>query len=99
MFQRLPDAASAPVVPITIDGEPVQARAGDTVAAALLAAGRATCRSTPVSGAPRGPYCMMGVCFECLVSVDGIGNRQGCQVIVQPGMAVQTQRGKRAVGA
>lgn len=99
MFQRLPDAASAPVVPITIDGEPVQARAGDTVAAALLAAGRATCRSTPVSGAPRGPYCMMGVCFECLVSVDGIGNRQGCQVIVQPGMAVQTQRGKREVGA
>jgi predicted molibdopterin-dependent oxidoreductase YjgC len=99
MFQRLPDAASAPVVPITIDGEPVQARAGDTVAAALLAAGRATCRSTPVSGAPRGPYCMMGVCFECLVTVDGIGNRQGCQVIVQPGMAVQTQRGKREVGA
>jgi len=99
MFQRLPDAASAPVVPITIDGEPVQARAGDTVAAALLAAGRATCRSTPVSGAPRGPYCMMGVCFECLVSVDGVGNRQGCQVIVQPGMAVQTQRGKREVGA
>jgi predicted molibdopterin-dependent oxidoreductase YjgC len=99
MFQRLPDAASAPVVPITIDGEPAHARVGDTVAAALLAAGRATCRSTPVSGAPRGPYCMMGVCFECLVSVDGVGNRQGCQVIVQPGMAVQTQRGKREVGA
>jgi predicted molibdopterin-dependent oxidoreductase YjgC len=87
------------VVPITIDGEPAHARVGDTVAAALLAAGRATCRSTPVSGAPRGPYCMMGVCFECLVSVDGVGNRQGCQVIVQPGMAVQTQRGKREVGA
>ena len=99
MFQRLPDAAAAPVVPITIDGEPAHARVGDTVAAALLAAGRATCRSTPVSGAPRGPYCMMGVCFECLVSVDGVGNRQGCQVIVQPGMAVQTQRGKREVGA
>jgi predicted molibdopterin-dependent oxidoreductase YjgC len=99
MFQRLPDAASAPVVPITIDSEPAHARVGDTVAAALLAAGRATCRSTPVSGAPRGPYCMMGVCFECLVSVDGVGNRQGCQVIVQPGMAVQTQRGKREVGA
>lgn len=98
MFQRLPDAASAPAVPITIDGAPAQARAGDTVAAALLAAGRASCRSTPVSGAPRGPYCMMGVCFECLVTVDGIGNRQGCQVVVQPDMQVQTQRGKREVG-
>jgi predicted molibdopterin-dependent oxidoreductase YjgC len=98
MFQRLPDAASAPAVPITIDGAPAQARAGDTVAAALLAPGRASCRSTPVSGAPRGPYCMMGVCFECLVTVDGVGNRQGCQVVVQPGMQVQTQRGKREVG-
>ena len=41
---------------------------------------------------------MMGVCFECLVTVDGIGNRQGCQVVVQPDMQVQTQRGKREVG-
>jgi predicted molibdopterin-dependent oxidoreductase YjgC len=41
---------------------------------------------------------MMGVCFECLVTVDGVGNRQGCQVVVQPGMQVQTQRGKREVG-
>ena len=95
MFQRLPDAASAPVVPITIDGEPVQARAGDTVAAALLAAGRATCRSTPVSGAPRGPYCMMGVCFDCLVEIDGVGSQQACLVRVREGMQVATQRGAR----
>ena len=96
MFQRLPDAASAPAVPITIDGAPAQARAGDTVAAALLAAGRASCRSTPVSGAPRGPYCMMGVCFECLVEIDGRPNLQSCLVAVAPGMQVRTQRGARA---
>lgn len=95
MFQRLPDAASAPVVPITIDGEPAHARVGDTVAAALLAAGRATCRSTPVSGAPRGPYCMMGVCFECLVEIDGVPNQQACMVVAEAGMIVRCQVGYR----
>ena len=64
----------------------VSARAGDTVAAALLAAGLDHCRTTPVSGAPRAPYCMMGVCFECLVTIDGVGNRQGCLVPVREGM-------------
>ena len=54
-------------VAITIDGAPFDARAGDTVAAALLAAGRRAFRTTPVSGAPRGPFCMMGACFDCLV--------------------------------
>ena len=39
-------------------------------------------RATAVSGAPRLPYCMMGVCFDCLVTIDGVGNRQGCLVPV-----------------
>lgn len=98
MFQRLPEADAAPRVAFTFDGQPVQARAGDTVAAALLAAGHDRCRSTPVSGAPRGPYCLMGTCFECLVTIDGLGNRQACQVPVREGMTVQTQLGKREVG-
>jgi predicted molibdopterin-dependent oxidoreductase YjgC len=82
-------------VPITVDGEPVRARAGDTVAAALLAAGYRATRTTPVSGAPRGPFCMMGVCFDCLVEIDGQPNRQGCLVTVTPGMRIATQRGAR----
>ena len=77
------------------DGKPIEARAGDTVAAALLAAGIETCRTTPVSGAPRAPYCMMGVCFDCLVTIDGVGNRQACLERVKDGMAVAMQRGKR----
>ncbi len=97
MFQRLPDLGGATVA-ITIDGKAFRARAGDTVAAALLAAGLAQCRTTPVSGAPRGPFCMMGVCFDCLVEIDGQGNRQGCQVRVRDGMAIRTQRGGREVG-
>jgi hypothetical protein len=40
---------------------------------------------------------MMGVCFDCLVTVDGVGNRQGCLTLVREGMAVETQRGARAV--
>lgn len=98
MFQRLPEADAAARVAFTIDGQPVEARVGDSVAAALLAAGRSTCRTTPVSGAARGPFCLMGTCFECLVTIDGLGNRQGCQVAVREGMKVETQQGKREVG-
>ena len=83
---------------VEIDGKVVCARAGDTVAAAMLAAGIDHCRTTPVSDAPRAPYCLMGVCFECLVTVDGIGNRQGCLVPVRDGMQIETQQGKREAG-
>ncbi|MBP2301815.1 (2Fe-2S)-binding protein [Azospirillum picis] len=98
MFRRLPEiAAAGDAIGFTIDGRPASARAGDSVAAALLANGVTACRKTPVSGAARGPYCMMGVCFDCLVTIDGVGNRQGCQVRVADGMAVETQDGKREV--
>jgi predicted molibdopterin-dependent oxidoreductase YjgC len=96
MFRRLLDTGEA--VNVTIDGDAFAARQGDSVAAALLAAGKTMCRTTPVSGAPRAPYCMMGVCFDCLVTVDGVGNRQGCLVRVAEGMAIETQRGKRELG-
>ena len=96
MFQRLPDVAGETVT-ITVDGSSVRTLAGDTVAAALVAAGYDHCRTTPVSGAPRAPYCMMGVCFDCLVTIDGVGNRQGCLVRVREGMKVELQRGKREV--
>ena len=97
MFRRLPDPAAAPVT-VTIDGRAVAARAGDTVAAALLAAGVVACRTTPVGAAPRAPYCLMGVCFDCLVTIDGVGSRQACLVPVRAGMSVETQQGKREAG-
>ena len=96
MFRRLRE--DGVTVNVTIDGQAFVAREGDSVAAALLASGRTVCRTTPVSGAPRAPYCMMGVCFDCLVVVDGVGNRQGCLVRVEEGMAIETQRGKRELG-
>jgi D-hydroxyproline dehydrogenase subunit gamma len=64
----------------------------------LLVAGIEHCRTTPVTGAPRLPYCLMGVCFDCLVTIDGVGSRQACLVPVQEGMRVETQIGKREAG-
>jgi len=96
MYARLPDV-QRDAVAVTIDGEPFEARAGDTVAAALLASGRLATRTTPVSGAPRGPFCMMGVCFDCLITIDDVPNQQGCLVAVAPGMRIRTQRGKVAL--
>ena len=84
-------------VRVTIDGKPVTARVGDSVAAAMLSCGLPYCRTTPISGAKRAPYCMMGVCFECLVTIDGVNNRQGCLIEVSEGMRIDTQHGRRAV--
>ena len=96
MFKRLPEAQpGSSSVPVTIDGRAFGARDGDSVAAALLAAGVQACRTTPVSGAARGPFCMMGVCFDCLVTIDGEPNRQGCLVPVRAGMRIERQSGAR----
>jgi predicted molibdopterin-dependent oxidoreductase YjgC len=76
----------------------VPARAGDSVAVALLAGGIATTRTTPVSGSPRGPFCMMGACFECLAVVDGRPNVQTCMTPVRDGMQVRRQDGSRTLG-
>ena len=76
MYRRAPDRIGNQVT-FTFDGVPITASVEDSVAAALLAAGIRSCRTTPLSGAARGPYCMMGVCFECLVRIDGIGNSHG----------------------
>ena len=85
-------------VQIFVEGTAVEAREGDTVSAALIASGLDVRRSTAVSGAPRLPYCMMGVCFDCLVTIDGVGNRQGCLVPVADGMRIEIQKGKREIG-
>jgi hypothetical protein len=74
-----------PVV-LTVNGSRLAVRAGTTVAAAVVLAGRACRRS--VSGEPRGPLCGMGICFECRVTIDGKRDRPSCQVLCRPGMEV-----------
>ena len=97
MFKRS-DQDQRPLVQIFVDGVAVAARQGDTVSAALLASGRDVRRSTAVNGTPRLPYCMMGVCFDCLVTIDGVGNRQGCLGPVAADMQIEIQKGKREIG-
>ena len=101
MYRRLPDLISNAAdsgrrtLAVTIDGQPHTARAGDSVAATLLAAGFAACRTTPVTGS--GPYCMMGVCFDCLVVIDGRPNQQACMIPARDGMRIERQQGARTV--
>ncbi len=73
---------------ILVDGERVTAYPGETIATALLAQGRAVLRLTPKRGQPRGLLCGMGVCFDCLVTVDGLPNLRSCVTPARAGMRV-----------
>ena len=76
-------------VELTVDGRPLRAPEGQSLAAALLAAGRSALRDSP-SGRPRGVYCGIGVCQECRVNVDGRGVVRACVTPVTGGMRVTT---------
>ncbi|GAA2165802.1 (2Fe-2S)-binding protein [Actinomadura napierensis] len=91
-------AGRRPDVPlrITVDGEPVDGVTGQTIAGVLLASGRRTWRSGP-SGAPRGVFCGIGACFDCLVTVNGVRDVRACRRRAHDGDAVATQsRGEDA---
>ena len=77
---------------VQFDGHSIILRDGGNLAAQLLAAGATPFRYTPVSGAPRNPYCMMGACFDCLVEIDGV-TRQACMCRVQEGMVISVPNG------
>ena len=102
MFKRLDEAqrqAQGAPVWVTVNGAELQCRAGDSVAAALFAGGVQACRDSAVGEVPRGPYCMMGVCYDCLVTIDGQANQQGCMTAVREGMKIERQLGARKVRA
>jgi D-hydroxyproline dehydrogenase subunit gamma len=75
---------------ITIDGEPRSVEEGISVAAALWNAGVEEVRAS-VSGTPRGPFCAMGICHECRVTIDGIPHRRSCLVEAASGMRIDTR--------
>jgi D-hydroxyproline dehydrogenase subunit gamma len=94
MFVRIEGGESERIA-VLIDGAPFEGRQGDNVATVLLLAGKSSCRRNFVSGEPRGPYCMMGICFECLVRVDGIDGLQACMTPIRRGMHIETSLGQR----
>jgi len=87
----LPAVERGRAVTILVDGQPLEAYAGETVAAALLASGRRVLRRTDKSGAPRGVFCGMGVCYDCLVTVDGVPNVRACVTQIRDGMVIRTE--------
>jgi sarcosine oxidase subunit alpha len=88
---RLMDAVDrgAPIT-IFVDGQAVPAFRGESIAAAMLAAGHRTMRYARRDREPRGLYCGMGVCFECVVSLKGSGSVRSCLTPVEEGMEVWT---------
>ncbi|MBS7645737.1 MAG: (2Fe-2S)-binding protein [Candidatus Bathyarchaeia archaeon] len=80
-------------VSIEVDGEIIEAYEGEPIAAALLAAGIRTFRHTLRENKPRGLFCAIGRCTDCVMTVDGIPNIRTCVTPVREGMRVETQVG------
>ncbi len=97
MFTKVGDG-DRDLVKVIFEDKEIMAPPGQSVAAVLLAEGIRSCRETPVSGEPRGPYCMMGICFECLVVIDGEPNQQACMRTVREGMLIKRQHGVAQIG-
>ena len=96
MFRPRPEIPAATIA-VEVEGRIVLVPAGASAAAAVLMAGLSSIRETPVGANERLPYCMMGICFDCLAEIDGAPNRQSCMVAARPGMRIRRQRGARAI--
>lgn len=92
MFKQLP-SNDAKTVEVSLNGVKIQVTEGITVAAMALIHGVRYTRTTPVSGSKRAPFCMMGVCYECQMVINGRPNQRACVTYVQQGMQVETQQG------
>ncbi len=95
-FKLLPDN-TAQTLTVIVNGEGVTVPQGFTAAAAMLLQGDGATRTTALSGEGRAPYCMMGVCFDCLAEIDGVPNQQACLITVADGMRIDHQSGKPTI--
>jgi predicted molibdopterin-dependent oxidoreductase YjgC len=93
--QRTGEPSGEPVE-LTFEGQSVAAYSTDTIASALLAAGVRTLTVTEVAAEPRGGFCFVGRCADCLVVVDGQANQRACVTPVRQGMDVRIQHGQGA---
>ncbi|MBT2380754.1 sarcosine oxidase [Streptomyces sp. CB00316] len=88
-----PPAEARPPVRFAFDGRTLAARRGQSIAGALWDHGVLAWRTTRGGGRPRGAFCGMGVCFDCLVTVNGTPGRRACLVRVSEGDVVTSQEG------
>ncbi len=87
-FTRIGDSAES--VHLVVDGRPVEARPGDSVATALLAAGYRSFARNPATGGLNAAHCLIGNCFGCLCTIAGRPHSQACLAPVAEGMVVET---------
>ena len=92
MFKQLIEP-ELKTVQLSIAGNPVEVLQGTTVAAATLAQGLPYTRTTAISAEKRAPFCLMGVCYECLMVINGQANQRACMTQVEQGMVVECQQG------
>jgi predicted molibdopterin-dependent oxidoreductase YjgC len=90
---ELVHARPGPAFTLTFDEREITVLPGRTIAAALWSAGITSWRTTRGSGEPRGVFCGIGVCFDCLVTVNGRSNQRACLVRAEPGDVIRTQEG------
>ncbi|GAA1714696.1 (2Fe-2S)-binding protein [Fodinicola feengrottensis] len=81
------------MITFSFDGKHIEAEPGQTVGAALIAAGHRSWRLTRKDGKARGIFCGIGVCFDCLATISGGPNQRACLTEVRPGDVVETQEG------
>ena len=96
--EQLVAAQPEPEVTLRVDDRDIEAVPGTTLAAALWRAGIVSWRRTRGSGEPRGAFCAIGVCFDCLVTVNGRLNQRACLVPARAGDVVSTQEGTGHAG-
>jgi predicted molibdopterin-dependent oxidoreductase YjgC len=91
MFRSLRKSGSSSVS-VVINGAKINAPEGSSIWAAMALAGQTNTRLASVSKDQRSAYCAMGVCFECLVEIDGVPNQQACMTRVRDGMQIESQQ-------
>jgi hypothetical protein len=89
-FSRMKDVERGSALEIHVDGCPIPAFAGESVATALLTAGILSCQN--YDGRPLGVFCNIGQCYSCLMTIDGVSGVRACQISVRPGLKVETRR-------
>jgi aerobic-type carbon monoxide dehydrogenase small subunit (CoxS/CutS family) len=93
MHPILGEAQWGPKITLMVDGQTVEAFEGEPIATALLAAGRRVFRHTTKRDEPRGVFCALGRCTDCVMIVDGHPNVRTCVTAARDGMVIETQRG------
>ena len=92
MMKRLEKVKRKDAFTIEVDGAPVTAYPGETLAAVLMVAGKTAMRKTHLLQAPRNYYCGIGACNECLVATEDMNEVRACQTLAEPSMKIITFR-------